>query len=209
MGIAQAGLVFTRTVAMDDLRTTVSNLFQETATEIEHPNTGAFDIRNHGDVMVQVFGDVCFICNNDLVWDMLEDHQKDASALYQTLGSPDRILLFCHYESGGSFGYAFIENGIRTRSRLQTTEVPPVIESGTPTALENAWLSAQFYFEEDDGPIEEREKIYYKGDRELEVSEDWITAQMLYETLHRQFSVCPWYTDLEPEYHFFRLSKVE
>ena len=209
MGIAQAGLVLRKTAAVVDLRATISALFGADAQEIAHPNSGEFDIRNPGDIMVQFFGDVCFICNDALVWDLLEDQQKDVTALYQALGSPAQMALFCHYDSGGSYGYAFIEHGKRTRTRLQTSGVPhlpPILESGTPTELEHAWLSAQFYLEEDDCPPDEREKIYFKGEREIEVPENSLTAQILYETLHRQYTVCPWYTDLEPEYHFFKLT---
>jgi len=38
--------------------------------------------------------------------------------MYSLPGSPELIFAFCHYESGGSYGYALIERGTRTRSRL-------------------------------------------------------------------------------------------
>lgn len=212
MGVAQAGLVFRRTTAVNDLPSLIAVLCKSNAVLIPHPNFRDFDIRRHDDIMVQNFGDVCFISNNDLVWDYLADQEKDVTELYKILGSPDEILIFCHYESGGSFGYAFIEQGQRTRSRLQTTgvpQLPPLMESGVPKDFENLWLTAKHYLEEDDVPPEERNKVYYQGDREIEVSEYNLTSRMLYEALQKYFSVCPWETDLEPEYYFFKLTKEE
>ena len=208
MGVTRAGLAFRRNSAIADLPAGLATLFHAQVTEIEQPNVGEFDIRHHGDVMVQFYGDICFIFNHDLVWDYLEHQDKDVAALHAALGRPDDLVLFAQYESGGSFGYAFIDRGIRTRTRLQTSGVPhlpEILESGTPTALEKTWLDAQFYWEEDDCPEDERSRVFYKGEREMEIGEVWITAQMLYEALQQRFGVCPWYSDLEPEYRFFRI----
>lgn len=208
MGIAQAGLAFRIQGPNKDVRGLISRLFDQEATEIPRPDRGKFDIRNHSEVMVQVFGDVCFICNNDLVWNVLERPQEDTKRLFLLLGSPEFMLAFCHYDSGGSYGYTVIERGVRTRSRLQTTDVPrlpPLIEYGEPKAFEVSWLSASYYLEEDDCPPEERVKIYYQGNREILVAEHSLTARMLFDALESFFGVCPWRTDVVPIYRFFQL----
>jgi hypothetical protein len=207
MGIAQAGIAFKATSTINNLSSFVSRLFNENANKIEHPNFGEFDIRSHTDVMVQFFNDSCFICNHDLVWDFLENQEKDITPLYQKLGCPELIVIFCHYDSGGSYGYSIVEQGKRTRTRLQIIgeRLFSLIESGLPTELESRWLSAKFYVEEDDCPIEERQKIYFQDDPNIEFSEYCLTMRMLYEILLLHFSVCPWETDIEPEYHFFKL----
>jgi hypothetical protein len=181
MGIAQAGVAFKPTSSINDLAAFVSHLFDEDANEIEHPNAREFDIRSHTDVMVQFFNNSCFICNHDLVWDFLENQEKDIAPLYQKLGCPELIVIFCHYDSGGSYGYSIIEHGKRTRTRLQTTgESISLIESGTPpTKLENCWLSAKFYIEEDDCPIEERQRIYFQGNHDIEFSEYCLTMRRI------------------------------
>lgn len=210
MGIAQAGVAFRPKTPITDMAAFISALFDESAAPISPPDIGSFDIRHDSDVMVEQYGDVYFIASDRLVWDFLENHQKDFSYLYQCLGSPDLALLYCHYDSGGSYGYAFIENGVRTRSRLQTTgvpDLPPNIECGEPKDFEKEWLDAQSYIEEDDCPIEERQRIFYKGDREEQVPESYLTAKLLYEALQINFSVCPWATETKPTYHFFKLTK--
>ena len=161
MGIAQAGIVFRPQAPLDDVELFVSDLYGKKVRQIEHPDVGQFDIRNPGDVMVQRFGDTYFVCNNDIAWDLLEFPQTDVIHTYRSLGSPQMLMAFCHYDSGGSYGYAFFENGERTRSRLQTVGGAyrkPLIECGIPKDFEHRWLSANFYIEEDDCPIEERQK---------------------------------------------------
>ncbi|UXC17245.1 MULTISPECIES: hypothetical protein [Comamonas] len=207
MGIAQSGVAFRPTNPIQDVQAFISQLFGQNAVEIPHPNRGEFDIRNQSDVMVQFFDDVCFVCNGDLVWGLLADPNADMQPLSERLGNPAYLLAFCHYDSGGSFGYAVMENGVRTRTRLQTTDIPellPLIESGEPQQFESTWLSATSYLEEDeDNPPEEWERVYRLGDQE--VTEDWLTAQMLGEGLEAIFGVCPWTTDATPTYHFFQL----
>lgn len=207
MGIAQAGIVFKPTAPITDVAAFVSSLCGKEMKQIEHPAVRQFDIRNPGDVMVQSFGDSWFICNNDLVWNFLEFPQTDITPAYQSLGRPEMFMLFCHYDSGDSYGYAFFEHGKRTRSRLQTIETanqPGLIEYGTPEDFEQRWLSASFYIEEDDCPIEERQKIYFQGDRKIEVPEHFLTKQIMEEAMLNKFGVCPWDTELEPVYYFFK-----
>lgn len=207
MGVAQAGVVFRLESAGQDFRGLMSHLFDQDVQEIPHPDAGKFDIRHASDVMVQVFGDVCFICNDSLVWDLLEKPQADARPLFSALGSPALMLVFCRYDSGGSYGYAVIERGEITRSRLQTSGIPglaPLVEFGEPKAFETPWLSAPHFLEEDDGPREAWQKVYDLGGRK--VSEHHLTARMLFDALESLFGVCPWETERVPVHHFFKLS---
>lgn len=210
MGIALAGFAFMRTSVVNNLPALITKLCNSSAKSIPQPNLQEFDIRHHGDVMVQIFDDACFIFNHYLTWDYLEHQEKDVSVLHQILGYPDEIIAFCHYESGDSYGYAFIEKGKRTRTRLQTMNNPKhpavIMESGKPKEFEKKWFSAKFYREEDSVPFAQRPKIYYQGKREIEVPEGLITARLLYEAMQKYFSVCPWDTDRKPKNYYFKLS---
>ncbi|WP_397452408.1 hypothetical protein [Pseudomonas sp. NA-150] len=205
MGVAQAGLVFKTKVPLRDAGALVSKLCGGQAVKIEPSLRSSFDIRNHSDVLVQVFGNVIVINNNQIAWDMLEDPASDVTQRHRVLGAPEMLLAFCHYDSGDSYGYAFIERGERTRSRLQTG-VPAVVEFGTPKDFESRWLSAPFYLEDDDCPIDQRRKIYFQGEREVEVPEAEITRRLLEEALRMNFGICPWDEDIDPVSHFFRLT---
>ena len=202
MGIAQAGIAFRVSDSVEDLEAFVTSVFGEPATEIPLPVSVRFDIRNHSDVMVQTFGEVCFISNDDLAWPLIRDAGADATRLHAALGTPDLLVAFCHYDSGGSHGYAVFEHGRRTRTRLQTSglpDVPALVESGAPLAFEQRWLGARHYDEVGDG------RMVFLGEREVVVPARDLTGRMLQDGLDALFGVCPWETLLTPTYRFFRL----
>ena len=206
MGIAQAGIAFRISASVEDLEGYIGSVFDERATEIPLPVSVRFDIRNHSDVMVQTFGEVCFISNDDLAWPLIRNSERDIGRLHAALGSPELLVAFCHYDSGGSHGYAVFEQGRRTRTRLQTSGVPDtpaLVESGTPLAFEQRWLGARHYdgatAHADDG------RMVFLGEREVVVPARDLTGRMLQDGLDALFGVCPWETLLTPTYRFFRL----
>jgi hypothetical protein len=208
MGIAQAGIAFRISDSVTDLGPFMAAVFGEPATEIPLPVSVRFDIRNHSDVMVQTFGEVCFISNDDLAWPLIRNKQRDVAALHAALGAPDLLMAFCHYDSGGSHGYAVFEHGRRTRTRLQTCDVPGVsalVESGAPLAFEQRWLGARHYEEAEASAYGDSGRMYFLGDREVVVPARDITGRMLQDGLDALFGVCPWETLLTPTYRFFRL----
>ena len=92
MGIAQAGIAFRSSDSVSDLAGWMSGVFDEPATEIPLPVSARFDIRNHSDVMVQAFGEVCFISNDDLAWPLIRNDGANAGRLHAALGAPDMLL---------------------------------------------------------------------------------------------------------------------
>ena len=205
MGIAQAGIAFRSSGSVEDMESFMSAIFDEPATEIPLPVSVRFDIRNHSDVMVQTFGEVCFISNDDLAWPLIRNSERDIARLHAALGSPELLMAFCHYDSGGSHGYAIFENGRRSRTRLQTSGQPDMqalVESGTPLAFEQRWLGARHHVDAmtggDGGPR------VFPGEREVVPARD-LTGRMLQDGLDALFGVCPWETLLTPTYRFFRL----
>jgi hypothetical protein len=208
MSIAQAGIAFHASASAEDPAAFLGAVFGETATEIPLPVSARFDIRNHSDVMVQTFGEVCFISNDDLAWPLIKDSASDASRLHAALGAPALLVAFCHYDSGGSHGYAVFENGRRTRTRLQTSglpDVPTLVESGTPLPSEQRWLAARHYLETEAPATQDDGRVYFLGEREVVVPARDLTGRMLQDGLDALFGVCPWETLLTPTYRFFRL----
>jgi hypothetical protein len=212
MGIAQAGIAFRIDVSIADAAAWMGAVFAEEATEIPLPVSTRFDIRNHSDVMVQTFGEVCFISNDDLAWPLIKDGEADVTRLHAALGAPALLVAFCHYDSGGSHGYAVFENGKRTRTRLQTSGVPglpALLESGAPLPFEQRWLGARHYVENEARAeattAGDAMRVYFLGDREVVVPARDLTGRMLQDGLDALFGVCPWETLLTPTYRFFRL----
>ena len=208
MGIAQAGLAFRVSDPIDDLAAVVSSIFDEPALELATPVADRFDIHNHADVMVQWFGDVCFVCNDPLVAPLLQG--ADATRVHRALGAPPLLFAFRHDEPAASYGYAVFEHGACKRTRTQTGEQPALAESGPPLPFERRWLGAQ-HFVEDTDPVHEHPpgtKVYYLGHREVLVPEQRLTGRMLQEGLEAHFDVCPWETLITPTYRFFRLESA-
>jgi hypothetical protein len=117
-------------------------------------------------------------------------------------------MAFCHYDSGGSHGYAVFEDGRRTRTRLQTSglpDVPALQESGTPLAFEQRWLGARHYVAAEATASADARRMVFLGDREVVVPARDLTGRMLQDGLDALFGVCPWETLLTPTYRFFRL----
>lgn len=211
MGIAQAGLAFRVSDPIADLAAVVSSIFDEPAIELATPVADRFDIHNHADVMVQWFGDVCFVCNDPLVSPLLQAEDVDASRVHRALGAPPLLFAFRHDEPAASYGYAVFENGTRRRTRLQTGEQPALAESGPPLPFERRWLAAS-HFVEDKDPVHAHPaggKVYYLGHREVLVPERRLTGRMLQEGLEAHFDVCPWETLITPTYRFFRLESSD
>lgn len=205
---AQAGVVFRVTSQISDLTSFVASVLGCAVRDVGPGYPKGFDIRNHNDVLIERYGDVYFISNNDLVWNILEHQHTEVSTLQKSLGSPPFIIAFCCYDSGGSFGYAFIEDGLRTRTRLETTGVPrlpPILESGAPKDFELSWLNAEYFYEDEDVPHSEQPKVFFLGNRDRLVSEAQLTRHLLIDALEQHFGVCPWVTDERPEYHYLRL----
>jgi hypothetical protein len=159
-------------------------------------------------VMVQTFGEVCFISNDDLAWPLIRDSARDATRLHAALGAPDLLVAFCHYDSGGSHGYAVFEHGRRTRTRLQTSSLPDgpaLVEAGAPLPFEQRWLRARHYVEAEALAQADDARVYFLGNREVVVPARDLTGRMLQDGLDALFGVCPWETLLTPTYRFFRL----
>ena len=208
MGIAQAGIAFRISGSVPDLEAFLTSVFAEPATEIPLPVSVRFDIRNHSDVMVQTFGEVCFISNDDLAWPLIRDGGREVARLHAALGAPALLMAFCHYDSGGSHGYAVFENGRRIRTRLQTSglaDAPALQESGQPLAFEQRWLGARHYVGAPASASDDAQRMVFLGERELVVPARELTGRMLHDGLDALFGVCPWETLLTPTYRFFRL----
>jgi len=208
MSIAHAGLAFRVVDPIADLAAVVAEVFEEPAIELASPVADGFDIRNPADVMVQWFGDVCFVCNEPIVGPLLEG--GDAARLHRALGAPALLFAFRHDDAAASYGYAVFEHGARRRSRLQSADRAAPAESGPPLPFERRWLAAEHFVEADSA--REREagaKVFYLGCREVVVPEQRLTGRMLQDGLEAHFDVCPWETLITPTYRFFRLESAE
>lgn len=212
MGVAQAGIIVNSKYKKEELHALVELLSNRKLKEIDHPNFSEFDVRNENDFMIEVFGDVYVISNHHLVWNLMSQEVIDSSHIYTSLGCPELFFVFCRYDSGGSYGYAIFENGVRARYRLQTVGsaiLEALVEGGEPNEVEQNWLSGEVYLEEDDCPEEDRQKIVINNATRKEVPEYYLTNAILESLLISYFNLIPWDSKEKPIYHFYKeLKKI-
>ncbi|MFJ2366314.1 hypothetical protein ACIPIN_21860 [Pseudomonas sp. NPDC087697] len=206
MGVAQAGIAFRSGEESFTPELAVASLFGKSVNRLSAPIDRSFDSRHDHHVLVQQFGDIWIISNHALVWPILENPEHDLCGLHEILDKPALMIAFCQYDSGDSYGYALIEDGVLTRSRLQASG-SDVRLFGVTKPFEQKWETAEFYLDEDDCPEEEWQKVYYLDDRKVTVPEYYLTSRLAYEALTENFGVCPWESDLKPNIWYLQLNE--
>ncbi|WP_434154298.1 hypothetical protein [Pseudomonas sp. JZ134] len=200
----KAVLFFVQTLKKFTPEQVVTNLFNKSIEKVEYSFNIPFDTRNPDCVCVEQYDDVWVIYNTDLLWPILGDPKHDLQRLYCAIGKPALAIGFCKFDSGDTYGYAFIENGTLTRSRLQNSD-DSLLEYGIPKPFEDQWFTANYYLEDDSCPEDETLKIYYLGNREVEVADHGLTIHLAREALEENFKLCPWDNDAKPKMWLFRL----
>lgn len=176
-----------------------------------------FDTRDAGSFRVETDGETVLIINADLGLNTFRSSSQQLQQIYHALDMPEEIIAFAVLESGGTYGYAILHQGVLVRARLQESgDFPPSIDTGTPPAIEQAWLDCPFYLlydgdeADDDLVMDEEEldeveieKVYYKGDREDELLECLLTEKVVEELFEDRFGFTPWNTsELEEVFEF-------
>ncbi len=184
MGLSTAGLAFVPNASTLVEHELVRRAFGSSAIEPSETQT-THDIRMPGNVTVESKDGATFLYNGEIAEKILFDGQSLDPAIFAALGSPATIVIFCHYDSGGSFGYAIVENGITVRSRLHTLDQTD--EKGVPHAFELPWLQAESFIEEEGEP-----PVYRNLQTGQVSSESYITAYLLAEVMNAVFGVVPW-----------------
>ncbi|NGN96142.1 hypothetical protein G5S52_00290 [Grimontia sp. S25] len=230
MGVSLAGIAFRVGHEGTGVENLVESLCQTDVKEIPWPRSNEFDIRNTNDVMVQRFEDVVFVFNGSIVDKLLFDNdQSVAQHIYHAIGEPSEFIAFCNYDSGGSYGFAIVENGDVSRMRVQVSgDFPPCFDYGSLSEEEMLWHGAKVKFYDSEGnlykkaslldrvanfllsknnKVEERLfKVYCKGEDELHDYE--LTERVLNDILIKRYQCCPWNTEEDLSQYFFKGSKT-
>jgi hypothetical protein len=221
MAVAQAGIAFRTSALLGDPATLVGKLLDGVAEELDRPTSAGFDVRQSGDVMLQTFGDVCFVSNLEFGCDVIDHPHAHAERIHDALGAPEFLMAYCHDEVRERYGYVVYARGRPIRARAQSlatrdaadrthrlvrTAPPSALrESGNPLSFERRWLAAPHFLQHVDDPAQPTTRIFYLGDREVLVPESRLGGRLLHDGLTALFGVCPWDTLITPGYRFFRL----
>lgn len=187
MGLSTAGLAFkTKLFAASDEEAMIRSAFGDTfhcipASEIQNLH----DIRVPGNIAVESKNGATFVYNGEIAGQVLFDGGLIDPSLFSALGSPEIMVVFCHYDSGGSFGYVILEKGVQVRSRIYC--LGKTSDDGNPTDFEMSWLNAEQFVEEEGEPPAYRNLVSGKTS-----TESYVTAYMLGEVMKGLFGACPW-----------------
>lgn len=150
MGISTAGLVVVNDSDIFRNRKNISRAIGKKYKLVTFLGDGRFDTRAPSDVYIAVFENCSILYHSDLINPILFKESDDYKRIYVELGNPKLFILFCCYESGGSYGYAIIQDGIKVRARVQTIE-KWAIEFGEPYDFEKKWNNSKKDYCEDGG----------------------------------------------------------
>ena len=209
MDIAQAGVAFHVSARTGNAVRMLSSLYDGAEIDFSSGIPTAFDTRRPSDLMVQRFGEICFIFNDSLASTLLQG--ADPARVHRALGAPQILLAFKQDEAAGRFGYALFERGEHRRTRLQTSAQsgsPYVTARGAPLPFERRWLAASHYMDTGENGRAAPARIYYLGEREILVPEKRLTGRMLEDGLEALFGVCPCETLMTPSYRFCRVKSL-
>ncbi len=145
---------------------------------------GTFDIRVPGNFSVESKDGTIFVYGGEIAERILFRGEAIAPDLLAALGSPDIVVVFCHYDSGESFGYTIAEQGQRTRTRLHTLE--KTSDEGTPRDIELSWVKAEPFIDEDEMPA------LRNCDTDETAPDAYVSAILLDLVMQHFFGVVPW-----------------
>lgn len=185
MGLSTAGLAFKKNLSMPSEQEIIRLAFGDQFVRVPDDSTNPFGIRKQGYIDLESTGDALFICNHDLVRKIFFDLEVPQSSFFDAFGNPEKLIFFCHYDSGETFGYRIFENGLPIRLRFY--DGTSTIDEGPPKEYELSWLHAEQFFEEEGAPPafsnQETGQIAY---------ECYVTAALLRLTMKEFFGMCPW-----------------
>ena len=149
MGFSAAGIVILENTKLMESKKVLLEITGKTHYSINllDRKNSSYGI-NKADSYIEDFENCSILHNKKLVTSILFDNSDEYKRAYYALKKPTLMIVFCHYDSGGSYGYAIIKNGEKIRSRVQI-EVETTREFGEPLHFENEWLNAERYYPED------------------------------------------------------------
>jgi hypothetical protein len=151
MGMSNAG-VFIKLENSNEFEVgeIVNTLFGD-RIEIKTSWENGFDFRSSDNIIVSFHSNGIRIMNSEFVNEILVKRSLEAiNKLYKLFNSPKLIMAYMHYDSGDSFGFGCIQDGIFKRFRYSTSTNWVTHDFGQPYDEELNILNGQIYYEENE-----------------------------------------------------------
>ncbi|MGG6893743.1 hypothetical protein [Rhizobium sp. BR 315] len=209
MGIAVSGVIFAPIADFDV--SLLNRAFELNLQKIEGKlyllTNPMFDPRNKGDFIVNRGNKHTCIMNTEVADDLLfENDLTSYHVISREFPTIDRMIFFCLYDSGGSYGYSAFAHGELLRRKLYTAHEGHV-ESGTPLAVEEKWQPAILTEQEiiDEGFEDGDERRFFRHTTTGILADDTqVNSYLVDELLRAEYGWSP-FDDGEPsEYGYYR-----
>lgn len=157
MGLSIAGVfVKLKNPSEFGIEEVVKELFGD-YQEIKSTWEDGFDFRNKDNLIISYHENGIRILDSELVTQVLEKRLTDViQKLYNYFQSPELMLVFMHYDSGDSFGFGCIQDGVMTRFRYSVSTDGITYDYGLPFDEELNILNGRIYYVED----EDGDRVY-------------------------------------------------
>ena len=154
-----------------------------------------FDTRNKGDVNVGCGLRHLYISNSDISDELLFNGDRQFYDRFLSLtGMRGRVIFFCLYDSGDSYGFSVFEDGQSIRHRLYSLGYPEPrkVVHGTPLAVEQLWHPTILTDEEkQDFDPEEYDKLFRHEESRQLLSEHGLSSYLVDAVLKAEFGWSP------------------
>jgi hypothetical protein len=214
MGIAVSGVIFDPPKEFD-----VSILNRAFALSLEKIEgkvylltNPKFDPRNKGDFIVHRGDRHICIMNSGVADDLLFTNDLTSyHVLSREFPAVDRMIFFCLYDSGGSYGYSAFADGELIRSKLYIVHEGHV-ESGIPLPAEGKWqpaiLTAQEIIDEDFEDGDERRFFRHVTTGRL-APDTLVNSYIVDELLRAEYGWSPFDDDHPSKNEYYRAAEAE
>lgn len=197
-GLSTAGVAFRATSSTPQEPIMIQRAFGAAFQAVSPLDGSSRDIRNPGNIAVESKNGVTFVYNGEYAGRILFGEESVDASVLSALGNPELVVVFCHYDSGNSFGYVIVEHGVRTRYRLYTRD--KTIDEGVPRDFERSWLKAAALVDGKGEP-----PVYRNKDTGEVASEDNVTAGLLDSAMRSFFGIIPWTQwDYKSKFNYYR-----
>lgn len=173
-----------------------------------------FDTRNKGDVNVGYGPRHLCILNKDVSDELLFDESRQFYDRFLSVtGMRGRVVFFCLYDSGDSYGFSVFEDGQAIRHRLYSLGYPELhrVVHGNPLAVEQLWHPAILTDEEkQDFDPEEYDKLFRHEESQQLLSEHGLSSHLVNAVLKAEFGWSPLDDVIESQsYRALRGAQIE
>lgn len=168
-----------------------------------------FDFRTSENILVGVHENGIRIMNSGFVNEILIKRSPETTQkLYNYFNSPQLIMAYMHYDSGDSFGFGCIEDGVMRRFRYSLSTDWVTHEFGYPYDEELNILNGDLYYLEDE--YGNKEYLYKRlDDPENPRSFHFINSDITNEVMKTKIEFGLYDVNIENEIYYITLKEKE